>query len=43
MVTSQVGKNVLTVQYDKTTRCMKMRTSDMPGGGMGLLLGTKNV
>lgn len=27
----------------KTARCMKMRTSDMPGGGVGLLWGIKDI
>lgn len=26
---SQVGKNIVTIQYEKTIRCMKMRTSDI--------------
>lgn len=35
---SQVDKNVTTVQSERTARCMKMRTSDMPRRGVGLLL-----
>lgn len=43
VVMSQEGKNILTVYDEKTPRCMKMTTSDMPRGGVGLLWGIKDV